>query len=216
MKAQDVQTSTIKVSVSAKNFFQEIKQNNAWIVKTRVDDFEAFTLSFRSTTGDSVPIVWNEKILFFENSSDLTHFVMSENSSNTKLSEFYAYIVIAELSREDAREVEKKSSLEILFSDLDTTRKLLKTKNWESLTLNQLDFILNDLNMLTDFISESEIDMDVLDSFLNYITFIVNSERKNLNGFDKKLIRRTVKLLIDALIKNSLVVSKISRFTTFT
>jgi len=42
--------------------------------------------------------------------------------------------------------------------------------------------------MLTDFISESEINMDVLNSFLNYITFIVYSEKKNLDEFDKKLL----------------------------
>ena len=58
--------------------------------------------------------------------------------------------------------------------------------------------------------------MDVLNSFLNYITFIVYSEKKNLDEFDKKLIRRTVKLLIDALIRDSLVVSKTSRFTAST
>ena len=166
MKAHDEQTSTIKVSVGAKNFFQEIKQDFAWIVKTRVNDFEAFTLCFRFTTGDSTPIVWNEKILFFENSSDLTHFVMSENSSNTQLSEFRARIATAEPSQE----VEKKSSLEILVFNLDATRKLLKTKNWKFLTLNWLGFVLDNLNMLTDFISESEINMDVLNSFLNYIT----------------------------------------------
>ena len=96
MKAQDVRTSTIKVSVDAKNFFQEIKQDQAWIVKTRVNDFEAFTLWFPSTTGDDTPIVWNEKILFFENSSDLTHFVMSDNSSNIRFSEFRPKIATVE------------------------------------------------------------------------------------------------------------------------
>ena len=66
MKAHDEQTSTIKVSVNAKNFFQEIKQDFAWIVKTLVNDFEAFTLWFRLTTGDSTPIVWNEKSSFLK------------------------------------------------------------------------------------------------------------------------------------------------------
>ena len=115
-----------------------------------------------------------------------------------------------------SREFEKKSSLEIFVFDLDATRKLLKTKNWKFLTLIQLGFVLDNLNMLTDFISKSEINMDVLNSFLDYITFIVYSEKKNLDGFDKKMIKRTVKLLIDALIRDSLVVSKTSRFTAST
>ncbi len=214
MKAHDLQTSRIKVSASAKNFFQEIKQDFAWIVETRVNDFEAFTLWFQSTTGDdNTPIVWNEKILFFENSSDLTHFVMSENSSNIRFSRFRSKIATIKPYREDAREVEKKLPLEILNFDLDATRKLLKIKDWESWTLEQIGFILDNLNMLTDFVSETEININVLESFLNYITFIVNSEKKKLNKFDKKLIRKTVKLLIGALIRDSLVVSRTSRFT---
>ena len=218
MEDHDVQRSTIRVSVVEKDFFEEIKQDIAWIVRTRVNGFEAFTLWFRLTTGDydSTPIVWNEKILLFENSCDLMHFVMSENSSNMKLSEFHTKIPIAEPSQVLAQKIERKFSLEIHNFNLDITRKLLKTKNWESLNLKQLDFILNNLNMLTDFINKAEINVDVLESFLDYITFIVNSERKQLNGFDKKFIRRTVKSLVNALIRDSLTVSRTSRFTAST
>ena len=101
------------------------------------------------------------------------HFVMSENSSNTKLSGFRAKITIAEPSQASAQKVERKSSLEILDFNLDTTRKLLKTKNWEFLNLEQLDFILNNLNMLTDFINKAETNVDVLGDFLNYISVSV-------------------------------------------
>jgi hypothetical protein len=80
--------SSIGVPKYVKDYFDEIKQNFAWIVQTKLNKKTVYTLRFQHGDGDSRFFIWNDKVLFFKRSLELAQYVMSANSSNAASSPF--------------------------------------------------------------------------------------------------------------------------------
>jgi hypothetical protein len=195
--------SSIAMPTYVKDYFDEIKQNFAWIVQARLNKKTVYTLYFQNNDDNSRFLIWNDKVLFFKRPLELAQYVMSANSSSAASSPFARNKKAQRLLNAPRKDVQK-ADLEILYFDLEITKTLLQKKRWSKWTLEEIDFILNNLNMLTDFCDEDNAEFN---AFLNLMTFIMISEIPRLENFDKSSIRKTVKRLTKKIVLESLLVT---------
>jgi hypothetical protein len=197
------------VPLNVKRYFDELKNNIAWVVRVKIDKRLLYTLWFKQKDGDSKFLVWNEKVILFEKIEDLGYFLISNPASNITDGDFSKNIA-AQKNFNTTKTRKERAELEFLCFSLEEVIILLDYKDWSKFNSKQVDFIINNLNMLTDYEEVRESDLLYFNEFMDYITFIVNSEIVKMNNFNKQKIRKNVKSLIKSFLKNSLMVVSVS------
>ena len=199
---------TIYIDRFSFEYFRAILQYNVWVIKVKIKNKSYFTIFFQVLpNGDSVVLNWQEKIILFKKIEDLIYFISNNNISNIKNSTFYGKVDLIDYQK--VSNSDKKKPLVISEYDFYSF-KILKNKKWSKLTLKQLETVLNDLNLMTDFyFSLGKKEPQELADFLDAITFILDSERKNLDSFDKKSILQKIDEMIKEVVKNIQVLTRV-------
>lgn len=189
------------------NYFHNMQPGIGWIIKVKIIDTYYFTLWFDVISSRNIEVLkWNNNIIMFSKIKDLVMFISSNNSTNFKNAMVYNEEKISLLINNKIES--SKAYLSIDSYDLRSFL-LLKRKKWSNLDLNELNNILDDTNMLVDFyFSLRKEEPKELSEFLDYITFILNSERKNLDSFDKKLIVKIINDMLEYVIEHTQIITR--------